>query len=206
MAVGCLAAGFAGGCAAAGAAGGLIVIGLPTFGFTTKGFGPALPLLPSAGRFGPEPAGGNGVLPTGRAAACGPAGRCSSAAARAASAAFCPSRPVAGGGGTGSGIGSPRFGSRSFAAGFTPCSTRFTVAPCRFARHSMPNWCSSEANSPAAFLGTTRSRPTTLPESYSCCVMIPARNRAVSAPLSSGIMCPPSPVATTYWITNGGTP
>ena len=46
--------------------------GLPTFGFTTNGLGPGLPLMigcPSAVRFGPEPGGGNGVFPGGRAAA-----------------------------------------------------------------------------------------------------------------------------------------
>ena len=68
----------------AGAMCGLIVNGLPTLGFTTNGFGPG---LPSAVFLGPEPAGGIGVLPAGRAAAWGPAGLCSSAASLAASAA-----------------------------------------------------------------------------------------------------------------------
>ena len=58
--------------AGAGVTSGLIVIGLPTFGFTTNGLGPGLAPatgLPSAVRLGPDPGGGRGVLPAGRAAA-----------------------------------------------------------------------------------------------------------------------------------------
>jgi hypothetical protein len=43
--------------------------GLAIFGFTTKGFGPDFPDFPSAVLLGPEPGGGIGVFPTGRAAA-----------------------------------------------------------------------------------------------------------------------------------------
>ncbi len=60
-----LAGGGSGGC-------GLMVIGLPTFGLTTKGFGPGFEPgtgFPSAVRFGPDPGGGMGVFPAGRAAA-----------------------------------------------------------------------------------------------------------------------------------------
>ncbi len=58
--------------AGATGSGGLTAGGRPTFGLTTKGFGPGLlPAtgVPSAARFGPDPGGGMGVFPAGLAAA-----------------------------------------------------------------------------------------------------------------------------------------
>jgi hypothetical protein len=119
---------------------GLMVIGLPTFGLTTKGFGPGFDPatgLPSAVRFGPAPGGGTGVFPAGRAAAWGPAGRNSSALAASD---FCPDFVGGGAGGLGRGSDAPRFGNRSLAAvGLTACTIFLTFTPWSELMQSAPN-------------------------------------------------------------------